>query len=111
MSTWVRGSDYATATRKTANLVVSQGGGGSSYRQSFTLDPNSDPAFDLLNVWLVEIEVTGKENRYGPISPVLRGLNEIFLPYHHQKRADSGQQLGTAATGCRTWCATECGSN
>jgi len=60
-------SSFATATRLTTFMVLSQGSHGGDYQLEIPYDPIYDPPLHELRFWLIEVELTGAENSYGPV--------------------------------------------
>jgi len=71
------GSGFATSTRLTSNLVLSQGSPGGVYEVEMPYDPVYDPPLDELHFWLLEMELDSSENQYGPFRILLPAL---YLP-------------------------------
>ncbi|MEZ4861095.1 MAG: SdrD B-like domain-containing protein [Caldilineaceae bacterium] len=70
-------SAFATSTRLTSYLVASQGSHGGVYELTLPYNPQYDPPLYELRFWLVELELDGKENHYGPITIL---TPTIYLP-------------------------------
>jgi len=76
-----RGVDdiFDHAQRVTTALIPGQGSTGGAYQVDFLYNPAYDPALETLRFWLVEVEVTGDQLRYGPIR-VRSPIPSLFLP-------------------------------
>jgi SdrD B-like domain len=76
-----RGVDdiFDHAQRVTTTLIPGQGNTGGTYQVNFPYNPAYDPALSTLRFWLVEVEVTGEQFRYGPIR-IRNLIPPIFLP-------------------------------
>jgi|GEM_PF-1266028 len=70
-------STFATSTRLTSNLVLSQGSRGGVYEVEMPYDPIYDPPLEELHFWLLEMELDSSENQYGPFSILLPAM---YLP-------------------------------
>jgi hypothetical protein len=70
-------SSFATATRLTTFMVLSQGSQGGIYELEIPYDPIYDPPLHELRFWLVEVEISNAENSYGPIGILQPAL---YLP-------------------------------
>lgn len=79
----LRRSDVAAATLQqlTTDLIPSQGTQGGFYEVRLPYLPAYDGSIATTEFWLVEYEITGKENTYGPFyaAPLLK--TRTFLPF------------------------------
>ncbi len=80
---WLYGSTqrhFHTASRLKSTIMLTQGAAGGSYYTvlaGLDLQTTGTAAF---NVWLVEVELSGRQNRYGPFQATRPSLDAIFLP-------------------------------
>lgn len=78
----LRKSDVTAAATEelTAGIIASQGTQGGIYEVRLPYRPAYDGPATTMEFWLVEYEVTGKENQYGPfyVTPPL--ARKAFLP-------------------------------
>ncbi|MEZ4712135.1 MAG: SdrD B-like domain-containing protein [Caldilineaceae bacterium] len=58
---------FEGAVQLTTSTITAKGPQGGTYGTVIPYDPAVDPAVEQMYIWLVEIEVEGKENQYGPI--------------------------------------------
>ena len=58
-------------------MVLSQGSHGGVYELEIPYDPIYDPPLRDLSFWLIEVELTGAENSYGPVG-ILQPV--LYLP-------------------------------
>ncbi|MEZ4656626.1 MAG: SdrD B-like domain-containing protein [Caldilineaceae bacterium] len=61
------GETFENAVQLTTSTITAKGPQGGTYGTVIPYDPAVDPAVQEMYIWLVEIEVEGKENQYGPI--------------------------------------------
>ena len=61
------GETFEDAVQLTTSTITAKGPQGGSYGTVIPYDPQVDPALADIYIWLVEIEVEGKVNQYGPI--------------------------------------------
>ncbi|MBV7333290.1 hypothetical protein KFU94_34660 [Chloroflexi bacterium TSY] len=71
------GNEYTASTQVTSNITLARGP-YSTYQKSFPMTQFANSKVDNLKIWLVEIEVDGKENTYGPYG-ILRN-RFVYLP-------------------------------
>ncbi|MEZ4707411.1 MAG: SdrD B-like domain-containing protein [Caldilineaceae bacterium] len=69
--------DLTRATKMNTAFIHSQGEFGGNYRMTFAVDSDNLP--NRLFVWLVETEILGHTNIYGPFA-VRMSQNAIYLP-------------------------------
>lgn len=70
----------ASALQVTPALIQSQGSDGGLYAVVAPYNPAHDAPLDNIRFWLVEYEITGKENRYGPFGVTQIVRQVTFLP-------------------------------
>ena len=70
--------DFLGATKMNQTLIASHGPQGGTYE--LLLPYSSLPALDKLTIWLVETEVNGRRNQYGPIGLSYPPKETIYLP-------------------------------
>lgn len=78
----LRHSDVSAAAAQelTAEIIASQGSQGGVYEVRLPYRPAYDGPATAMEFWLVEYEVTGKENRYGPFYVMPPFAGKTFLP-------------------------------
>jgi len=64
----------------TPDLVASQGSFGGTYGIPFAYNAAYDAPFETMEFWLVEYEITGKQNYYGPFRVGETTITTLFLP-------------------------------
>lgn len=78
----LRHSDITAAAidQLTTHMIASKGTQGGSYEVRVPYHPAYDGPATAMEFWLIEYEITGKENRYGPfyVTPLLP--QKTFLP-------------------------------
>ena len=82
-----RGTDgnFIDAIQLTPTLIAAKGPQGGTYEFEASYDSAVDPNPDALDIWLVEIEVDGTRNQYGPaeVSAPNSGVDDqtdVYLP-------------------------------
>lgn len=75
----------ADAVQFTSELIPSQGSWGGVYEMELSDNQVYDAPDETLIFWLVEYEITGNQNRYGPFSVTSSPSTWLFLPLIVQK--------------------------
>ncbi len=70
----------AELIRLTPDLIPSQGSLGGAYEMSFAYNVVYDGPYETMEFWLVEYEISGKENYYGPFRVGQTTISTLFLP-------------------------------
>ncbi|MEZ4865472.1 MAG: SdrD B-like domain-containing protein [Caldilineaceae bacterium] len=70
---------WADALRLNGAMIGTKGATGGRYAYDMPYNPLYDPPLTELNFWIVEIERSGRMNRYGPF-PVAAADHLLFLP-------------------------------
>lgn len=78
----LRRQDIVAAAREqlTTAMILSQGTQGGIYEVRLPYRPAYDGPATAMEFWLVEYEITGKENRYGPFYVTQPAAPNLFLP-------------------------------
>ncbi|MBV7339827.1 hypothetical protein KFU94_68780 [Chloroflexi bacterium TSY] len=85
-------NNYTNATRKTSQMVFSQGSQGGSYEARIPYDAQTDPSLEKMRIWLVEIDINNNELTYGPT--LVSRSRFIFLPFITSGGATDGSPRG-----------------
>jgi len=70
----------AAIEQLTTNMIASKGTQGGSYEVRVPYRPVYDGPATAMKFWLIEYEISGKENRYGPFYVTLPLPQKAFLP-------------------------------
>jgi hypothetical protein len=70
----------ANTIQFTSDLIPSQGSLGGVYQVELPFNPIYDSPYETMLFWLVEYEITGNQNRYGPFSTTSSPLTRWFFP-------------------------------
>ena len=70
----------ATTVQLTPDLIPSQGYAGGAYAVQMPYNPAYDDPYVTMEFWLVEYELGGKQNLYGPFQVAEPARVQLFLP-------------------------------
>jgi hypothetical protein len=70
----------ATSVQLTPSLISSQGFAGGVYKVQMPYNPTYDGPYATMEFWLVEYELGGKQNLYGPFHVAAPFTRQLFLP-------------------------------